>query len=204
MRRDFHVGWRGNPARTLAPRAQANQQSADGGGVSTSCAVISTHSITAFVPGVLGLYVCGRIFSRDGTLSSWGCCGASTLSRGETLPAWWFCESEQTSEQLTGGGLHTVQGGIDPGDHCFRPRVAMSSRCMERCPIPGGDFIVTECGGTLTLAERATLAARWCEPQAISDQSMGWEFQTVRGGMDPGDHCLRHRVDGFADRWRGF
>ena len=36
---------------------------------------------------------------------------------------------------------------------------------------------------------------------ALGLRTSGWGFQTVRGGIDPGDHRLRPRFVGVADVW---
>ena len=43
-------------------------------------------------------------------LSSPGCAGSSTIPRQSAIGQWDW-------------GFHTVRGGVDPGDHCFRPQV---------------------------------------------------------------------------------
>ena len=52
-----------------------------------------------------------------------GCDGTSALSREATLAARWLHEPQPISNQLVGWGFYTVRGGIDPGDHRFRPQV---------------------------------------------------------------------------------
>ena len=52
-----------------------------------------------------------------------GCGGTSTLSRGATLTARWLHESQPTVFSQWGWGFHILQGGVDPGDARFRPRV---------------------------------------------------------------------------------
>ena len=63
-----------------------------------------------------------------------------------------------------------MRGGIDPGDHRFRPLLVAFLRCMEEFLIRG-----------------------WVQ-LALSLLSPGWsstlEFYIMRGGMDPGDHRL--------------
>ena len=46
------------------------------------------------------------------------------MSRGATLAACCLHEPQSISNQLVGLGVHTLRGGIDPGDLRFRPRVA--------------------------------------------------------------------------------
>ena len=55
------------------------------------------------------------------------------------------------------------------------------------------------------LSRGATLAARWLhEPQPISNQLVGWDLYTARGGIDPGDLCFRPRIVGVVEIWRDF
>ena len=72
---------------------------------------------------------------------------------------------------------------------------------MEGILLRGWEFILFVCGGTSTLAKRATLAARWLhERQPISNQpGWGWGFHTVRSGINPGDLRFRPRVVGVVD-----
>ena len=76
---------------------------------------------------------------------------------------------------------------------------------MEGFLIRGWELILPGCGGTSALARGATLAARWLhEPQPISNQLIGWVFNTARGGIEPGDLRFRPRVDGVVEIWRDF
>ena len=72
--------------------------------------------------------------------------------------------------------------GIDPGDHCFRPRVVFVRGLLElqmskrkrKVYDPEMTFNVPGYGETLTLSLGATLAERWShEPHPISNQRMG-------------------------------
>ena len=51
------------------------------------------------------------------------CGGTSTLAREATLAArWLYISHSQPATSQWGWGLHTLLGGIDPGDLPFRPR----------------------------------------------------------------------------------
>ena len=52
------------------------------------------------------------------------------------------------------------------------------------------------------LSPEATLDARWLHgPQPISNQ-WGWGFDTLRGGIDPGDLRFRPRLAGVVNVWK--
>ena len=77
----------------------------------------------------------------------------------------------------------------------FRSPVRRSCGVMEGFLIRGRERILPGCGGTSTLLQGATLAARWLrELQPISNQPWGSGFHTVRGGIDPWDLCYHPRV----------
>ena len=83
-----------------------------------------------------------------------------------------------------GWGFHTVEGGIDPGDHRFRPRFVGIVDVWK-------DFSDSGMG---PYPPRVALAL----------QTPGWGFHTVLGGIDPGDHCFRPRFAGVVDAWKDF
>ena len=72
-------------------------------GVSTPCGAASTRGITVFVPSILELYIYEMISDPEV-----GPC-PPRVALALRIPGW---------------GFHTVRGGIDPGDHRFRPRFA--------------------------------------------------------------------------------
>ena len=39
---------------------------------------------------------------------------------------------------------------------------------------------------------------------ALALQTPGWEFHTVRGGIDPGDRCFRPWFVGVVEVWKDF
>ena len=91
-----------------ASRTPANN-GVPGVGVSTPCGPVvpgDTRFRTRFV-GIVDAW--NAFYSGDGTVSS-------PIVAGFTNPR------QSTVSQL-GWGLHTVRGGIDPGDLRFRPRV---------------------------------------------------------------------------------
>ena len=52
-----------------------------------------------------------------------GCDRTSTLARGALSPRADSMSFNQSATSRWGWGLHTLPGGIDPGDICFLPRV---------------------------------------------------------------------------------
>ena len=63
-----------------------------------------------------------RFLTRGWELILPGCGGTSALARGATVAARWLHEPQPISKHPVGLGLHTLQGGIDPGDLHFLPR----------------------------------------------------------------------------------
>ena len=41
-------------------------------------------------------------------------------------------------------------------------------------------------------------------PSQSAIAKWGWDFHTLRGGIDPGDLPLRPRVVGVVEMWKGF
>lgn len=50
----------------------------------------------------------------------------------------------------------------------------------------------------LDMFRGAPLSARWLHvtPRRSVSSRRGWAFYTVRGGIEPGDHCFRPRIMG--------
>lgn len=92
----------------------------------------------------------------------------------------------------------------------YRPRGSLfstpccwSCTCMEGILTRGWDLILPGCGGTLTLAQGATVAARRLyEPQPSNHQWMGVGFPYRTGWHRPRGSTFGSRVDGFAHVWR--
>ena len=94
---------------------------------------------------------------------------------------------------------------LDPGDLCLRPRVVgvvdiwrdLSSRDKKlstpgaagprRCP----DGQLSPRAGSMSLSQLAT-------------SQLGWDFRTLRGGIEPGDLHFNPRVIGVVERWKDF
>ena len=88
--------------------------------------------------------------------------------------------------------FHIVRGGVDPGNHRFRPQVVGVVEVWK--DLGSGD-------GTLSSRRSSGFVL---EPQSIGDLPMGWGFHTVQGGDDPGDHRFRPRVFRVVDVWKDF
>ena len=105
----------------------------------------------------------------------WGCrCMEGFLFRGWslTLSGWrWLHEPQPISNEPVWLSFHTVRGGIDPGNHCFRPRCVVD----VRNDFSFGDVIFSSPGGAGSTDPSQSAISQW-----------GWGFHTVRGGMDPG------------------
>ena len=70
-------------------------------GVSTPSGAVSTRETTVFVPGLSELEMYGRIYDPG-----MGC----------------YPPRVAMALRTSGCGFHAVRGGIDPGDHRFRPQ----------------------------------------------------------------------------------
>ena len=80
-----------------------------------------------------------------------------------------------------GWGFHTMRGGIDQGEHRFRPRlvgVVVYGNIYD----PGTGYYPLRVAKVL--------------------RSPGCGFHTVRGGIDPGDHRFRTRFVGVVNVWK--
>ena len=126
-------------------------------------------------------------------LSSPGAAGLRRCPGGETLTARSLHEPQPISNHPVGLGFHTVRGGIDPGDLCFRLRVVG----VETSSFAGA-------AGLLTLARGATLAARWLhEPEPVSNQSVAG-FPHPAGRYRPGGSAFSspscRDIEGFLIR----
>ena len=86
------------------------------------CDTVPTRAINVFVHGLLALYMYGRVIIRQLYPILPGCGGSWTLPPGAAPATRWLYEPQPISNQPVGSGLHTVQSGIDPGDHRLRPR----------------------------------------------------------------------------------
>ena len=83
--------------------------------------------------------------------------------------------------RLSGQGFYTMRGGIDPGDHRFRPRL-LKLQLNGRISDPGmGSY-----------PPRVALALRVSGWQVPISQ-WGWGFHTIRGGIDPGNRSFHPR-----------
>ena len=73
--------------------------------------------------------------------------------------------------------------------------------------IRGWDLILPVSGATSTLARGATQLSPRAGSTSLSQQPTrpwGWDFHTMRGGIDPGNHRFRSRVVGDVEVWKDF
>ena len=116
------------PERQLSPRAGAmsfsqfaNNQS--GWGFHTSRGGIDPGHLH-FRPQVVGIAEIGRDLLRgDGILSPPGTAGSRRWPEGQLSPRAGSISLSQLANSQVGWGIHTLPGGIDTGDHRFRPQV---------------------------------------------------------------------------------
>ena len=77
-----------------------------------------------FRPQVVVFVDIWRVFSsRDKTLSSPGAAGPRRWPEGQLSQRAGSMSLIQSATRQSGWGFHTLRGGIDPGDLCFRPQV---------------------------------------------------------------------------------
>ena len=116
-----------------------------------------------------------------------GCVGTSALARGaKRSPRAGSMSPSQSATSQRDWGLHTMRGGIDPGDLRFRPRVVGVAKVYGRVSIQG----------MRTYPCRSALALCTITSQSAIGQ---WNrcFHTVRGDFDPVDHRFPPQVVGF-------
>ena len=142
--------------------------------------------------------------SGDGNLSLFGGAGPLRWPERQLSPRTGSMSPSKSAITQWGWGFHTVRGGIDPSDLCFCTGVIELKRYggishPEISPYPPWmrrDLDVVSRGKSRrALALRASRAS-W--------QSVGWDFYTVRGGIDPGDHLCRPQVIGVVEVWKHF
>ena len=102
----------------------------------------------------------------------------------------------QLATSQLGWGFHTFRGGIDPGDNRFRPRVVGVVEVWRDSSSGDGNLSCLGAAGPLRWPE-GQLSPR-AGSMSASESAItqwGWGLQSLRGGIDPGDQCFRHRVD---------
>ena len=107
---------------------------------------------------------------------------------GQPSPPAGSMSPSQSASSQCGWGFHTVLGGIDPGDPRFRPRVVGVSCRDVKISNPGMRTYPPWVRRDLEVVPRGnskTLAARWHEPQPISNQPVGLEFPQHAGRYRP-------------------
>ena len=139
VRRDLDVVPRGNSRRALSPCAPANQQPASGVRDSTPCRAVSTREISVFVPGLLELYIYGRI--SDAEIGTYPPrvrrdldVGPRVYSR-RALATGNMSPSQSAISQW--GGFPHRAGRYRPGRYLFSSPACWSCRIMEGFLIRG-------------------------------------------------------------------
>ena len=77
---------------------------------------------------------------------------------------------------------------------------------MERFMIRGREIILPRCGGTSTRWPEGQLLPR-AGSMSLSQSAitqLGWDFHTLRGGIDAEDLSFRPRVVGVVGLWKDF
>lgn len=123
------VGPRHCPKRhwLCAPQLTNYQQSADGGGASTTAEEVLIRVITISVSGLLrpqnvGMY--GRVYGQEIRLYPPRVRRDLDLSPSVNFPRATAVPASGNQRSANGGwGFHTVRGGIERRDHRFRPGV---------------------------------------------------------------------------------
>ena len=104
-----------------------------------------------------------------------------------------------------GSAFHTLRGDIDPGDLSFRPRVVgVVEIKKDFCPGDGSLFSPGAAGPRLRPEGQLSPRAGSMSPSLSEISQWGWGFNTLRGGIDPGDLRFRLRVVRVVDIWKRF
>ena len=139
-------------------------------------------------PPVVGVvHVCKGFSSGDGNLSSPRYFGS-------------IYDPQPVSDRPVGLRFHTVRGGLDPGDHHFRPHVVGVVKVWKNC------FFEDETPSSSDAAR----PRRWPEGKILphvgsmsssqsSPNQLGWSFHAVPGSIDPADLSFRPRIFGRAE-----
>ena len=144
-------------------------------------------------PRVIGVVEMSKDFpSGDGNLSLFGGAGPLRWPERQLSPRTGSMSPSKSAITQWGWGFHTVRGGIDPSDLCFCTGVIELKR-YGSISRPG------MCGVTVTLTRGATLAAGSTSLIQSPTSQWGWRFQTLWGGIDPGDLRFCPRVVGVVE-----
>ena len=107
--------------------------------------------------------------------------------------------SQSATSQL-GWGFHTLRGGIDPGDLRFRPRVVGVVEMWKVFRSGNENLSSPGAAGPRRCPERqlSPRAGSMSLNQSATSQ-LGWDFHTLRGGIDPWYHRLVSRFVGIVE-----
>ena len=101
-----------------------------------------------------------------------------------------------------GWRVHTLRGGFDG----FRPPVNGVVDAWKDLSSGDGNLSSPGAAGPLRWPE-GQLSPRtgsMSSPSQSAITQWGWRFQTLRGGIDPGDLRFRPQVVGVVDTWKDF
>ena len=91
------------------------------------------------------------------------------------LAGWrWLHEPQPISDQSKGLGFHTVRGGIDPGNHRFRPRCVGVVDAVKGFSSGEGPYHLPSSPGGAGSTNPSQLALRECN----------WGCHAVRGSIN--------------------
>ena len=160
-----------------------------------------------FRPRVIGIEEVLRDFSSGNkTLSSPGAAGLQQWPEVKLWPRAGSISLSQSATSQWGSRFHTLRGGIYPGDPCFRPPVVGVVEIWK--DLQSGDETLSSPGaaGPLRCPERQLsprVGSMSLMSQLVTSQLVRG-FNTLRGGIDPGDLRFRPRVVRVVDIWKGF
>ena len=144
--------------------------------------------------------------SQEWELILAGCGGTSALARGaKPSPRAGSMRPSRSAITQWGWGFHTLRGGIDPGDLRFRPRVVGVVEVRKYSRSGDGNLSSPGAAGPRRWPEgQLSLRAGSMSPSQSAITRWGWDFHTLRGGIDPGDMCFRPRFVEVVKVWKDF
>ena len=150
-----------------------------------------------------GLTICLEIFIIRG----WDpilleCGGTSSWARGVTLAARWLYETQP----ITSGwswAFPIGRGGIEWGDQFFRAQVVGGVEIWRCLRSRDGTLSSPGAVGPRRCPEgKLSQRAVFMSPSQSTINGWGWGLHTIRGGINPGDHCFRPRIVGVLNEWK--
>ena len=131
-----------------------------------------------------------------------GCSGTSALAREATIAACCLHEPQPISNQPVGLGFQHHAGRYRPGGSAFSSPASWSCRDMDGFLTGDGELSSPGAAGPQRWPEgQLSPRAGSMSPSQSAITQWGWRFQTLRGGIDPGDLRFRPQVVGVAEIW---